>query len=98
MDELIVSKKVIDKMIMQLTNQIWKLIPMKENNEDWQKQLDTVIIRIAGLNEFFSSDQRFFDLYITLKGLRSEANDLEFSIFRKTIFECIGTLQGLKNV
>jgi hypothetical protein len=23
--------------ISYLTNQIWKLIPMKENNEDWKK-------------------------------------------------------------
>ena len=26
---------------------------MKENEEDWEKQLDTVIIEIAGLNEIF---------------------------------------------
>ena len=27
----------IDKNVIRLTNQIWKLIPMRENNEDWQK-------------------------------------------------------------
>jgi len=26
---------------------------MRENNEDWQKQLETVIVEIAGLNEIF---------------------------------------------
>jgi len=26
---------------------------MRENNEDWHKQLETVIIEIAGLNEIF---------------------------------------------
>ena len=36
---------------MRLTNQLWKLIPMKEHEEDWQKQLDTVVLEIAGLNE-----------------------------------------------
>jgi len=25
----------IDKNVIRLTNQIWKLIPMRENNEDW---------------------------------------------------------------
>ena len=39
--------------IKRLTNQLWKLIPMRENNEDWRKQLDTVLIEIAGLNELF---------------------------------------------
>ena len=39
--------------VKRLTNQLWKLIPMREHEEDWQKQLDTVIIEIAGLNEIF---------------------------------------------
>ena len=49
------DKEVIEKDIGRLTNQLWKLIPMRENNENWEKQLKTVIIEIAGLNEIFSS-------------------------------------------
>jgi hypothetical protein len=30
---------------------------MRENNEDWQKQLNTVIIEIAGMNEVFLADE-----------------------------------------
>ena len=51
-----VSFEDIEKNIIRLTNQLWKLIPMKENNEDWQKQLNTVIIEIAGMNEVFVTD------------------------------------------
>jgi hypothetical protein len=40
--------------VRRLTNQLWKLIPMREHDEDWKKQLDTVIVEIAGLNEIFS--------------------------------------------
>jgi len=29
---------------------------MRENNEDWLKQLNNVINKIAGLNEIFSYD------------------------------------------
>jgi predicted ATP-dependent Lon-type protease len=43
----------VEKNIARLTNQMWKLIPMNENNEDWEKQLNTVILEIAGLNEIF---------------------------------------------
>ena len=39
--------------VRRLTNQMWKLIPMREHEEDWQKQLDTVILEIVGLNEIF---------------------------------------------
>ena len=53
------SSEVIDKNVRRLTNQLWKLIPMRENEEDWEKQLDTVIIEIAGLNEVFVSTPQF---------------------------------------
>jgi hypothetical protein len=51
--------EVIKKDITRLTNQIWKLIPMREHEENWQKQLETVIIEIAGLNEIFIYEPQF---------------------------------------
>lgn len=51
------SREDIDVNVRRLTNQLWKLIPMREHNEDWPKQLDTVIIEIAGLNEIFIHPQ-----------------------------------------
>ena len=33
-----VNKNIINTNINRLTNQIWKLIPMRENNEDWVSQ------------------------------------------------------------
>ena len=30
--------EVIKKDVQRLTNQLWKLIPMRENEEDWKKQ------------------------------------------------------------
>jgi hypothetical protein len=53
------SQDSFEKNISRLTNQMWKLIPMKENNEDWEKQLDTVILEIAGLNELFIENPQF---------------------------------------
>ena len=50
-------KEDIDVNIRRLTNQLWKLIPMREHGEDWPKQLDTVIIEIAGLQEIFVGPQ-----------------------------------------
>ena len=47
------SEEAIKTNITRLTNQLWKLIPMRENEEDWKKQLNTVIIEIAGLGEIF---------------------------------------------
>lgn len=90
------SSEVEIEEITRLTNQIWKLIPMRENNEDWLKQLDTVIIRVAGLNKIFNSDWRFLDLLAALEGIKEKEELISFSFYRKTIFECISLLQGLK--
>ena len=85
---------VINKNIIRLTNQLWKLIPMRENNEDWEKQLNTVIIEIVGLKEIFILSPFFLQLLIKLEGLNN--SDIEFNLYRKTVFEAINLLQELK--
>lgn len=88
------SEEDIMKNVQRLTNQLWKLIPMREHDEDWQKQLDTVTIEIAGLNEIFMGPY-FLQLLSKLEGLR--IIDSTFELYRKTIFECISLLQGLNH-
>ena len=88
------SNEVIEKNVARLTNQMWKLIPMCENNEDWKKQLNTVIIEIAGLNEIFFMEPQFLQLLSKLEGI--SVVDMNFSLYRKTVFECINLLQEIK--
>ena len=95
--EFNISKDIIEKDVIRLTNQIWKLIPMRENEEDWQKQLDTVIIEIVGLNEIFIQDPHFLQILSKLEGLKIQVN-IDFQLYRKTVFEVISLLQEFKNV
>ena len=67
---------------------------MRENNESWEKQLDTVNLEIVGLNEIFLSFPQFLQLLSKLEGLRLEP-DVEFDLYRKTIFEAINLLQEI---
>ena len=90
------SKEVINKNVMRLTNQVWKLIPMRENEEDWQKQLETVLLEIVGLDEIFSHKVEYLQILSKLEGLKIE-EDVEFQFFRKTVFEIITLLAGCKN-
>lgn len=76
----------------RLTNQLWKLIPMRENQEDWEKQLDTVILEFVGLNELFVGPV-YLQILSKLEGLR--VKQVSFELYRKTIFECISLLQEL---
>ena len=85
----------IDANVKRLTNQLWKLIPMREHEEDWQKQLDTVILEIVGLNEIFIGPL-FLQMLSKLEGLRVQ--ETTFELYRKTIFECISILQELNHV
>ena len=70
---------------------------MKENNEDWLKQLDTVSIEIAGMNALVKSEQtsQFLQLLFKLEGLKIK-QAINFEVYRKTVFETINILQGLK--
>lgn len=92
--DIVFSREVIDKNITRLINQLWKLIPMRENEEDWVKQLDTVLLEIIGLKEIFLSNPLFLQLIAKLEGLKSSENS--FSLYRKTVFETINLLQELK--
>lgn len=84
----------INANIIRLTNQLWKLIPMRENNENWEKQLEIVIIEIAGLKELFLQNPRFLQLLSKLEGLK--VSDLDFASYRRTVFESINLIQGYK--
>ena len=92
-----ISNEDFNKNIIRLTNQLWKLIPMREHEEDWLKQLDTVSIEIAGMNALIESEQtsQFLQLLFKLEGLKVE-QDITFEVYRKTVFETINILQGLK--
>ena len=86
-------EETISKNITRLTNQMWKLIPMRENEENWEKQLETVIIEVVGLNEIFIMCPTFLQLLSKLEGLR--VKDMNFELYRKTVFECINLIQEL---
>lgn len=81
--------------INRLTNQLWKLIPMRENEEDYTKQLNTVIVDIAGLNEVCLQNPLYLQLLSKLEGLL--VHETSFDFYRKTVFECISLIQEVKH-
>ena len=88
-------EETIRKNITRLTNQMWKLIPMRENEENWEKQLETVIVEVVGLNEIFVMCPTFLQLLSKLEGLR--VKETNFELYRKTVFECINLIQELNH-
>ena len=89
-----IEESTLDKVAVRLVNQIWKLIPMREHEEDWTKQLETVTVEISGLNEIFRLSPLFIQLLSKLEGLR--VTETDFETYRKTVFDMINLLQELK--
>lgn len=89
-----INTATIQADINRLTNQLWKLIPMRENGEEWGIQLDTVLIEVAGLSEIFKDQLNYLVLLTKLEGLKISGT--EFDVYRKTVFECISLIRGVK--
>ena len=85
----------IDSDVNRLTNQLWKLIPMRENQENWLGQLETVLIELIGFKEILMLDSKFLILLTKIEGLKNDS--IEFLYYRKTVFECISLLREIYN-
>lgn len=83
--------------LKRLINQLWKLIPMRENDENWVGHLNIVLEEVSGLVEIYKSNPNGLILLSKLEGLTSEVCN-DFMIYRKTVFRCIDLLaQVLKD-
>lgn len=93
---IIIPDSILVSDVKRLTNQLWKLIPMRENEENWIGQLDSLYIEISGLGNLakINEDENFLILLSKLEGLR--VKDSSFSVYRKTVFECISLLRELR--
>ena len=68
---------------------------MRENEENWLEQLNSVLVEISGLGEIFNSNEKFLILLSKLEGLR--ITEIEFTTYRKTVFESISLLREILN-
>ena len=82
-------KAILEQDRIRLTNQLWKLIPMWENGEDWESHLDSVITEIMGLIKLFSLNDVV--LISKLYGLKENKN-ITFLTYRRTVFKSIELL------
>jgi hypothetical protein len=90
------TDEAVSKDIHRLTNQIWKLIPMRENNENWGIQLEKVLVELVGLNSIFYYSDKYLELLSNLEGLK--ITELDFTEYRSKVFESISLLREINNV
>ena len=92
------KNKIIVNRIQNLINQIYKLLPNREQGIDWEKPLETILEQLVGMYRLMNNEysEIFFPLLNKLEGLYSLTKEEDFLCYRRTIFECLGLMNELK--
>ena len=90
------DNEAVIKNIDRITNQIFKLLPIREEGGDWQSPLKNLILEITGMKILWVDQTRLFSLLCKMEALNSLNEDEDFLVFRKIIFECLSILNLIK--
>ena len=90
-----IDSSAIEKNLERITNLIFKLLPNREEGNDWETPLQNLIIEIAGMARLLDQIE-LFSLLCKMEGLQTLQSEEDFLKFRRTIFDCLNILQDIK--
>lgn len=101
------KEELYKRYISYIKNQIYKILPLAEEQGEWRKHLDTLMVELTGSDKVFLHTVDFISLINKLETLKKcpdfpssysleeiQEQD-EFKLFRKTIFECMNIAENL---
>lgn len=91
-----IQNEAIIENIDRITNQIFKLLPNREEGKDWETPLKNLITEVGGMNSLFKDHTILFSLLCKMEALLNLTEEDDFFQFRKLIFECLGCLNSVK--
>lgn len=92
-----IENEAIIANLSRLVNQIYKLLPSREEKADWQKPLTSIQEELAGMDMLLLDHHNtLFRLMSKLEGLFTLTQESDFMEFRKTIFECLNLVNEMK--
>lgn len=89
-DKEVIKKEVYSGYLNKMKNRLFGLLCEKEKQGEWEKFLDTLLIELIG----FPDDSKGINYY-TLFYKVSSLKYLDYTYFRKTIFECMNLVDSL---
>lgn len=94
-----INSNIVAQRFQSLINQIYKLLPVREEKSDWEKPLQTIMEQLVGMQRMLNcgDSEIYFALLNKLEGLYSLTKDEDFFNYRRTIFECLSLMNILKN-
>ena len=90
------DKKTVATNLHRLVGQVYRLLPAREEGEDWTKPLETLINEMIGMFNLLPDLSIGLTAVSKLQGLREQGTDVEFANYRRTIFECCTLLSKLE--
>lgn len=91
-----IAGDAIAENIDRIINQIFKLLPFREEGGDWETPLHNLILEVGGMSELLSDQTILFSLLCKMEALTTLTEENDYLDFRKLIFECLGLLKQLK--
>jgi hypothetical protein len=91
-----IAEDAIIENINRITNQIFKLLPSREEGSDWETPLHNLILEVGGMNRLLVDQTILFSLLCKMESLLTLTEEDDFLDFRKLIFECLGLMKNLK--
>ena len=91
-----IDNNAIQANLKRITNQVYKLLPSREEGFDWEKPLSTLLEEISGMNRVLvGQHDMLFPLLCKLEGLFILTQPEDFLLFRRTIFECLSLINEI---
>lgn len=92
------SEQTVAHRLQNLINQIYKLLPSREQGSDWEKPLQTIMEELAGMQRLMNCGYSdiYFPLLNKMEGLYSLTDEDDFLCYRRTIFECLSLMNMLQ--
>ena len=93
-----INNDIIAKRFQSLINQVYKLLPTREQGVDWTKPLQTILEELIGMQRLLNcgESQIYFSLLSKMEGMYSLIQKQDFQCYRRTIFECLGLMNTLQ--
>lgn len=91
-----INSNSIRSNLKRITNQIYKLLPNREEGSEWKAPLNTIMEELAGMDRLLIDQHEIlFSLLCKLEGLFTLTEEDDFFEYRRTIFEALGLVSSL---
>lgn len=87
-----IDEKTLCDNLVRITNQIYKLLPYREEGKNWELPLQTILVEVNGLFRLFPSlEKDLFPILCKLEGLNSlKGSEIDtYFFFRRVVFDTL---------